>query len=167
MSLNIISPAEPDQGVFDVIETALESSGWQFERDGQEAVHCIAPSRWGEMGGLFACRRTPSAVHFSLTVDAKPQAARRAVISELIMMMNERLWLGHFDFWADDNVIIFRHALPLADRMYPTSGEISATLAAGLEAVDRFVPAFNFVVWAGKTPAEAIEAVMFETDGEA
>ena len=95
MSLNFISPADPDQGLFDVIETALEASGWQFERDGQEAVHCIAPTRWGEMGGLFACRRMPSAVHFSLTVDAKPQPARRAVISELIIMMNERLWLGH------------------------------------------------------------------------
>jgi len=167
MSLDILPTTEPDAGPFDLVEAVLEASGWQYERDGQDAVHCIAPSRWGEMGGLFACRSTPSALHFSLTVDVKPQAARRAVISELIIMMNERLWLGHFDFWLDDNVIIFRHALPLADRMQPSSGEVIATLTAGLEAVDRFIPAFNFVIWAGKTPTEALEAVMFETDGEA
>jgi len=167
MSLDILRANDTDHGLFDQIESVLEGLGWQFERDGQEAVHCIAPTRWGEMGGLFACRATPSALHFSLTVDVKPQAARRAVISELVIMMNERLWLGHFDFWVDDNVVIFRHALALADRMEPSRGEISATLTAGLEAVDRFVPAFNFVIWAGKSPAEAIEAVMFETDGEA
>ena len=34
-------------------------------------------------------------------------------------------------------------------------------------AVDRFVPAFNFLIWAGKSPEEAMDAAMFETDGEA
>jgi hypothetical protein len=29
------------------------------------------------------------------------------------------------------------------------------------------VPAFNFLIWAGKSPREAIDAVMFETQGEA
>ena len=91
MSLDILRTDETDPGLFDQIESVLEAVGWQFERDGQEAVHCIVPTRWGEMGGLFACRTTPSALHFSLTVDVKPQAARRAVISELVIMMNERL----------------------------------------------------------------------------
>jgi len=58
-------------------------------------------------------------------------------------------------------------ALPLLDRVEPEAGEIRAILAAGLDAVNMFVPAFNFVIWAGKTPNEALQGALFETTGEA
>ena len=80
---------------------------------------------------------------------------------------HERLWLGHFDYWTDEGVIIFRYTFPLMERDEATIGEIRATIAAAVSAVDRFVPAFNFLIWAGKSPREAIDAVMFETQGEA
>jgi hypothetical protein len=32
---------------------------------------------------------------------------------------------------------------------------------------ERFYPAFQFVLWGGKTPAEALEAAMLECVGEA
>lgn len=153
--------------LFEVVEQVLDGQGWQFDRDGYDGLQCIVPTRWGEMGALFASRLAPAALHFSLTLDVKPQISRRTAINELVMMMNERLWLGHFDFWLDDNVIIFRHALPMDGRMVVGNGEIQAVLTAAIEAAERFVPAFNFVIWAGKSPEEAIAAAMFETDGEA
>ncbi|MEL6323748.1 MAG: YbjN domain-containing protein, partial [Pseudomonadota bacterium] len=119
------------------------------------------------MGALFAVRSEPAAVHFSLTIDVKPRAGKHAAIRELVVAMNERLWLGHFDFWADENVVLFRHTLPLTGRDAPGQGEIHAVLSAAIEAAERFIPAFNFMVWAGKTPIDAIAAVLFETDGEA
>ncbi|MGV8841182.1 MAG: YbjN domain-containing protein, partial [Bauldia sp.] len=36
-----------------------------------------------------------------------------------------------------------------------------------IEACERYYQAFQFVVWAGKTAAEALATVMFETVGEA
>jgi hypothetical protein len=36
-----------------------------------------------------------------------------------------------------------------------------------VEAAERYFPAFQFVVWAGKTARDAVDAVMFETAGEA
>jgi hypothetical protein len=44
---------------------------------------------------------------------------------------------------------------------------VAAILAAALDAADQFLPAFNFVVWAGKSPEEAVNAVLFETHREA
>ena len=40
-------------------------------------------------------------------------------------------------------------------------------LDIAVEACERFFPAFQFVIWAGKTAREAIDAAMFETAGEA
>lgn len=157
-------PAE----ALDVVEDMLEASGWQHEReDDDDAIQCICPTRWGDMGALFALRQDPSAIHFSVTLDVKPQPSKRALIAELVMLCNERLWLGHFDYWAEEGVIIFRHALPMLERDVPSVGEIRSLMAAAVDSCERFVPAFNFLIWAGKSPREAIDAVMFETLGEA
>ena len=168
MSLNPSENHEDRHAALDLIEEYLEANGWQHERDDfDEAIQCICPTRWGEMGALFALRRDPDAVHISVTLDIKPQSARRSAIAELVMMCNERLWLGHFDYWMEEDVILFRHALPMLERDAPSGGEVRAVMAAAVDSVERFVPAFNFLIWAGKSPREAIDAVMFETMGEA
>ncbi len=163
LSVDIETEIDP----LECVEAVLEATGWQHERDDDQTVQCIVESRWGDMGGLFAFRREPAAIHFSVTLDVKVIATKQAAVRELILMMNERLWLGHFDYWAEEGVILFRHALPILDRDEPSPGEIRAVMVAAVDAADRFIPAFNFVVWAGKSPQEAIEAAMFETDGEA
>jgi hypothetical protein len=55
----------------------------------------------------------------------------------------------------------------MLDRIAPDGGEIAAVIAAALDAADQFLPAFNFVVWAGKSAEDAVAAVIFETQGEA
>lgn len=151
----------------ELIEDVLEDAGWPAERDEEGTLQVVAETRWGDMGALFAYRPEPAAVHYSMTLDVKPQEAKRSAIAELVMLANERLWLGHFDFWADDGVIIFRYTFPMEGRDELTEGEVRAVMAASVSAADRFMPAFNFLVWAGKSPREAIDAVMFETHGEA
>lgn len=151
----------------DVVEDVLEAAGWPAERDEEGTLQVVAETRWGDMGALFAHRPEPAAVHFSMTLDVKPQDGKRAAINELVILANERLWIGHFDFWADDGVIVFRYTFPLEGRDELSEGEVRAVLAASISAADRFIPAFNFLVWAGKSPRDAIDAVMFETHGEA
>lgn len=151
----------------ELVEDVLEEAGWPAERDEEGTIQVVAETRWGDMGALFAYRPEPAAVHYSVTLDVKPQEAKRASIAELVMLANERLWLGHFDFWADDGVIIFRYTFPMEGRDELTEGEIRSVMIASVSAVDRFMPAFNFLVWAGKSPRDAIDAVMFETHGEA
>ena len=150
-----------------VIETSLEVAGWPHERDEETAIQCVVPTRWGDMGGLFVWRDNPPAVHFSLTLDIKARQGKAAQIAELVLMINERLWLGHFDFWPDEGVILFRHTLPLIDRDEPTEGEVSAVMSAASDAAEKFIPAFNFLIWAGKSPRESLDGAMFETHGEA
>ena len=75
----------------DLVEACLETAGWEHQREDDAAIQCIAQSRWGEMGALFASRQQPPALHFTLTLDLKPTAARQNAISKLILMANERL----------------------------------------------------------------------------
>jgi len=96
MSLSTDDYTTPSMDPMELVESCLTIAGWNFQRDEEvDTLQCIANSRWGEMGSMFAARREPPALHFSITLDVKPTQSRRAQIAELIMMANERLWLGH------------------------------------------------------------------------
>ena len=82
-------------------------------------------------------------------------------------LINQRVWLGHFEVWVDEGDIIFRHAMSLPDGERPSLAQTASMIDAALEAADRFYPAFDFLFDGGKTPEEAMTACMFETVGQA
>lgn len=158
---------EIQDSALEAVEQTLMAADWACERAEDGVIHCATVTRWGECGGMFVWREEPAALHFSLTLDLRCPPLRQAAISDLLRRVNERLWLGHFEYWTDDGVAVFRHTLPMLDRVQPESGEIAAVLTAGVDAAEQFLPAFNFVAWGGKSAEEAIASVLFETQGEA
>jgi hypothetical protein len=57
--------------------------------------------------------------------------------------------------------------LVLPGGLIATSAQCETMLVSAIHACERYYPAFQFVVWAGKTAAQAMSAAMFETAGEA
>jgi hypothetical protein len=45
--------------------------------------------------------------------------------------------------------------------------QADALIDSAMGELDRFYPVFQFVLWGGKSPSEAILAAMVETQGEA
>ena len=82
-------------------------------------------------------------------------------------MINEELWVGHFDVWANDGLVMFRHALVLAGGATPSGPQCEFLLATAVDACERYFQAFQYLLWAGKSPREAIDTALFETRGEA
>jgi len=87
--------------------------------------------------------------------------------SELIAAINEQLWIGHFDIWTHTGMIMYRQALVLPGGITASTAQCESMLVGAIHACERYYPAFQFVVWAGKTAAEAMSAAMFDTEGEA
>jgi hypothetical protein len=77
------------------------------------------------------------------------------------------LWVGHFDLWTNTGMIMHRQALVLPGGLTASTAQCEAMLAGAIHACERYFPAFQFVVWAGKTTAQAMDAAMFDTVGEA
>ena len=66
-----------------------------------------------------------------------------------------------------DRVALFRQSLLLAGGAEPNNQQVEVLLSSALEACEQYYQAFQFVVWSGLDAKSAIEAVMFETVGEA
>ena len=107
------------------------------------------------------------ALHLACAFDLKVPERRRAEVQQLISLINEQMWVGHFDLWPQDGIVMFRHALVLAGGVEASSRQCETLLSNALDACERYFPAFQFVVWAGKAAREALDAAMFETPGEA
>jgi hypothetical protein len=81
-------------------------------------------------------------------------------------MINEKLWLGHFDLCSEDLVPMFRHTM-LMRGGNPSIEPLEDLVDIALNECERFFPAFQFVLWGGKSPREALDAAMLEPVGEA
>ena len=152
----------------DLAEAVLAGdSRFATERSDSGDLSFTFKAAWCEVTGFIGWREELPAVLLTVTFDLNAQQERVSDACRLIAMINENLWLGHFDLWSEDGAIVFRHSIPMVGRMELAPGEVHALLAATLDAADRFYPAFDFLLRQGRTPEEAIETAMFETVGEA
>ena len=99
--------------------------------------------------------------------DFKITEKRKSKVMNLLASVNEQMWLGHFDIWQAEGIVMYRNALLLTDGARAETGQLEGMLGAAVDSCERYYQAFQYVLWGGKSPEEAIAAVLFETVGEA
>jgi hypothetical protein len=151
----------------DLIERLAAHNQWPFDRDEEDEISITVAGGWTDYNVAFTWLEDLEAVHVACAFELKTPSARKAEIIALISLINEQLWLGHFDIWPDDGVVMFRHAIVLSGGAELNGQQCQTVLTSAVRACERYYQAFQFVVWAGKTSREAIETVMLETKGEA
>ena len=163
--IEFISDSNPNP--LQVVEDVASVNSWAFERSGDDEITILVKGRWTDYQVCFTWMRDIEALHLACTFDMKIPEARRAEVQKLIAMINEQLWIGHFDLWSQDGMVMYRHALVLSGGLTASGAQCQSLLSTALEACEGYYPAFQFVVWAGKEAREALDAAMFETSGEA
>jgi hypothetical protein len=168
MDLYLDDEVEISTDPMDTVETVLSADDrFKSERAEDGDVHFSFKCSTGETVGYFSYRGELPALLFTLGFDLQAPVSRRAEAVRLAGLINENLWLGHFDVWSDDGTIIFRHAMPMIGRDEISIGEVQAMCAAALDAAERFQPAFHFLILGGMSADDASQAALFETLGEA
>ena len=163
-----IAPEEHDDGApIDVLEQYFEARGWASERTGDGEIIASATGSWAQYELRGVWRSEDQVLQFLAFPDIKVAAEKRAAIYEALGLINEQLWLGHFEMWSASGLIVFRHAALVGDNDTLSFDQAEAIAEAALEECERFYPVFQFVLWGGKSPGEAIAAALIETAGEA
>ena len=150
-----------------VVEDIATHNDWAFERSGEDEVTIISRGTWSDYQLAFTWMGEIEALHLACAFDMKVPPARRPEVQRLVAAINEQLWIGHFDIWTHTGTVMYRQALLLPGGLTASSAQCEAMLSGALRACERYYPALNFVVWAGKSASEAMDAAMFDTKGEA
>ena len=151
----------------DLIEQIVEYNDWMFDRRSDCEIAVQVPGKWCDYSLYFAWHDEVGAVHFSCAFDMRVPADRRAPVYELLAVVNENLWLGHFGMWREDGLPMFRHAIPLRGQPAAAIEQMEDLVETALFECERFYPAFQYVIWGGKSAEAAMKAAMIETVGEA
>jgi hypothetical protein len=151
----------------EVVERVAASNDWSFERAGEDEITILVSGKWSDYQVSFTWMYDIEALHLACAFELKVPDRSHATVQQLISLINEQMWIGHFDLWTQDGIVMFRHALVLAGGVEASGRQCESLLGTALDACERYFPAFQFVVWAGKSAREALDSAMFETAGEA
>ena len=166
MTLSVTQERRAEHPV-DLIERLATANQWNFERGDENEITFEVEGSHAALQIAFTWLPEMEALHGACAFDLKVPERRRAAILGLVSLINEQLWVGHFDLWSSDNVVMFRHALLLSGGMEPNARQSEILLKIAVDTCERYFQAFQFVIWADKTPREALDCVMFETVGQA
>ncbi len=150
----------------DLVEQLATGHDWGSDRTGDDELTLIVAGSWTDYHVSLNWREDLEALHLACAFDFKVPENRLPEMYRLIAQINEQLWLGHFDLWTQEGLVMYRQAL-LLNGAIATPRQCEALLKAALEACERYYQAFQFVVWAGKESREALVSAMFETEGQA
>ena len=150
----------------DLVEETVALRDWALERTARDELIAEAGGRWCDYHAIFNWIEEIGALQITCAFDVRTPPERRASVHELLAVLNERLGIGHFDVGTNDGLPAYRHALLLRGGAL-SAEQVEDMIDIALHELDRFYPAFQYVVWGNQSAQAAVSSIVFETVGEA
>ncbi|MBT5267521.1 MAG: hypothetical protein HOL85_22010 [Rhodospirillaceae bacterium] len=167
MALLTIDNESTTHHPLDLLEEVVGANEWAFERASRDELAVEIEGRWCGYRLYFFWQEDMGALHFSSIFETKVPKARRQEVHNLLALINEKLWLGHFDLSSDDGTPMFRHTVPLRGAPGVSVEQFEDLFDVATTECERFYPAFQFVIWGGKSADDAMAAAILDVEGEA
>ena len=98
----------------DVVERVATTNSWSFERAGDDEITILVTGKWTDYQVSYTWMFDIEALHLACAFELKVPERNRGEVQQLISLINEQMWVGHFDLWTQDGIVMYRHALVLA-----------------------------------------------------
>jgi len=151
----------------DILEEIVSANEWLFDRANDDELIVELAGRWCHYRMFFVWQKEIGALQFSCQFDMKVPEAKRNDVHDLLAMLNDRMWLGHFNLDIQQGMPLFRYTVLTRGGQMPGIESLEDLVEIALTECERFYPAFQFVIWGGKRPGEAMAASMIDVAGTA
>lgn len=163
-----VSELNEDQvNPLDTLELLISEHEWPYERLGNEEIVAGISGQWCDFHLRYIWLAERNILRTVAQLDLRVLGTKRPEVLEVITQLNDRIDLGHFGIWNDDNTILFSHSSVIPTNSADVVATCDLVTNSVLVELERYYPVFQFVIWGGKTASEAIEAAMLETVGNA
>ncbi len=109
MSLIEFEPDRTSHPV-DLVEHIASINDWTFERQDADEISISVRGGWSDYHVSFNWMEDLESLHIACAFDLKVPEGRRSEVKQLISLINEQLWIGHFDIWHKEGVVLFRNS---------------------------------------------------------
>ena len=150
-----------------LVENIFSARSFELDRRNVNEVAVEVQGKWNNMLLFFAWEENMHCLHLSCLMDIKSTIEDRSKIFELLALINEELWVGHFSYWAEQNMPVFKHSVILNDGEDVFETQIRQIIDIAIKECERMFPIFNVVLTKGMEPRQALYPMMMETIGQA
>ncbi|WP_336279569.1 YbjN domain-containing protein [Bartonella sp. CB175] len=158
---------EREEHPVDCIEQIAHKYDWSFERNAEDEINVRVKGTCTSYRLAFSWMEEQEALHLACAFDLFIENARTAEMHRLLLAINEKLLLGHFDYWQGDSSVIYRQGLLLAGGVHPSHTQVETLLIYSLKVCESYYAAFQMVAWTGESAYKALQYSLFETAGNA
>ncbi len=157
----------PAYNPIDMVENIFANRSFELERRNVNEVVIEVQGKWNNMLLFFAWEPSMNCLHLSCLMDIENKLADRSKIFELLALINEELWVGHFSYWTEQNTPVFKHSLFLDydDELF--EHKIAQMIDIAIKECERMYPIFKVVLTKGMDPKQALYPMLMETAGQA
>lgn len=146
----------PVHNPIDDIEVLFAHRQLSTERRNQNEVVVEISGRWDNMLLFFAWEEKMRCLHISCLLNLEPENVNLPSIFELLALLNEDLWVGHFSYWEEAKMPIFKHSLFIDEDDNNVQDKLSQMLNIAITECERAYPIFHAVLKQNISPRKAL-----------
>lgn len=151
----------------DVVEDVIHSKKWTFSRaDDYELVAEIS-SQWCQYRLYFTWSEEIRAISYTITFDLKFPHNKLREAHELLALINEKLWIGHFDITSKNGIPAYRHTVLFLPENEMLRHQLEDLVDIAIYECEKYYPAFQLVLFEDTSPIKALSVSTFDIVGRA
>ena len=151
----------------DIVEDVIYEKKWSFSRaDDYELVADIS-SNLCQYRLYFTWSENVRAMSFSITFDLKFPQSKLFQAYELIGLINEKLWIGHFDITSKNGIPAFRHTILSSNDNDFHHKKLEDLVDIAVYECEKYYQSFQQVLFDEIDPSKSLVFASFETVGSA
>jgi hypothetical protein len=151
----------------DMLAALFEARGWVYEITSDDEITAEFKGSWTSYQIRAIAREEDNALQLLALPDVTVPIEKREAVYTALGLINEQLWIGHFDMWSSNGILLFRHGTLLPPNGLLNVDQAQTIIDVAIDECERFYPVFQFIIWGDKTPEDAIASALVETHGEA
>ncbi|PTW50907.1 MULTISPECIES: YbjN domain-containing protein [Rhodovulum] len=151
----------------DLVETLASHHDWEFDRVADDQIAMAVVGQWRTYSITLAWSGFDETLRLICTFEMEPPPERLPALYEALNATNDMCWAGAFTFWRDQRLMVWRHGLMLSGGQTASPEQVDQLIQAAVSSCERFYPAFQLVVWADRTPANALQVAIADAFGRA
>ncbi len=150
------------QNPLDVFKRICIAEGYDHEVVDINELQISLPGLWCQHDVSLTWNTATEQVQVFLLFEGRMPGGRSDDICRLMSLLNERLTSGHFDYWDKNRCLVYRDAVSLRGGAKLGTEQGLDMLAHALDAAERGYPACQYVIWAGKSPEDALTSALVD-----
>ena len=150
----------------DLVEDIVIANDWEYERDSNNNIHVEVSGEWCDYQLSYGINEEYNLIYISCVLDLNIPEHRFKDMYALLVNLNEKLLIGHFEVWSDQNWPLLKQTFPIPTDQSLCRKQLEQASLLVLSECEKFYPAFQTFAWDNKDVHSTLQYLMLETQGE-